>query len=130
MQNVGHSLRDVLLLRVLFVAVIIILSFAFGMKAFADQGSEQYKIVYLLNVIGSSDLTFLRNDVEYTGKEAKAHLQEKLDSAGIFIHTAEDFINYIASKSLITGTPYYVRLADGTQIESGLWLRSKLAEMK
>jgi len=112
------------------MAAIVILSCAFSAKAFAGQISEHEKIAYLLNAIGSSDLVFIRNKTEYTGAEAKAHLQEKMDSAGDVIRTAEDFIDYIASESLTTGIPYYVRLADGTQVESGIWLRGKLAKMK
>jgi len=130
MRSFRHPFRNTLLLRTLFIAGIIILSFAFGANALAGQTSEHDKIAYLLNAIGSSDLVFIRNETEYTGAEAKAHLQEKMDYAGSLIHTAEDFIDYIASESLTTGTPYYVRLADGTQVESGIWLRSKLAKMK
>ena len=115
--------------RVLLVAVIIILSFAFGTKAFADRESEHDKIVYLLNTVGSSDLVFIRNGAEHNGKEAKAHLQQKLDTVGFLIHTAEDFINYIGSASSITGTPYYVRLADGTQMKAGDWMRVVLVGM-
>ncbi|MDR3424100.1 MAG: DUF5329 family protein [Alphaproteobacteria bacterium] len=104
--------------------------FSLNTSAIANQESEHYKIVYLLNVIGTSDLVFIRNGVEYTGEEAKAHLQEKLDFVGDHIRTAEDFINYIASESSVTGVSYYVRLADGKQMEAGIWLRGELAKMK
>jgi len=130
MRGFRYLFRNAWLLRTLFMAGAIILSFAFGANALAGQTSEQDKIAYLLNVIGSSNLVFIRNETEYTGTEAKAHLQEKMDSAGGLIHTAQDFIDYIASESLTTGIPYYVRLADGTQVESGIWLRGKLANMK
>jgi hypothetical protein len=115
--------------RVVCVAVIVLL-FGLGTRALADQESEYYKIVYLLNAVGSSNLVFIRNGAEYNCKEAQAHLQEKLDSSGNLIRTADDFIAYIASKSLITGEPYQVRLADGTQVNAEIWLRDKLAEMK
>jgi len=84
----------------------------------------------LLAAVGSSDLVFIREGGEYSGKEAKAHLQTKLAFAGWRVHTAEDFITYIASKSSINGRPYYVRLTDGTQMEAETWLRSKLANLK
>jgi hypothetical protein len=112
------------------VAVILVLSFSLGASAQTDQEAERYKIAYLMNAIGSSDLVFIRNGAEYTGGEAKSHLQDKLDIVGVRVHTAEDFIVYVGSTSNETGLPYYVRLADGTQMESGTWLRIKLAEIK
>ncbi len=92
--------------------------------------SEQEKISYLLNVIGTSGLTFVRNGVEYPGQEAKAHLEMKLERSGNNIRTVDDFINNIASHSSITGKPYYVELPDGTRIESEKWLRNKLTDLK
>jgi len=130
MKNSRYLFRNSLLVRTFFVAIIVILSFSSATKVFANPESEHYKIDYLLNMIGSSDLVFIRNYTEYTGKEAQTHLREKMDYTGDSVHTAEDFINYIGSESSATGTPYYVRLANGTQIESGIWLRSKLAELK
>jgi hypothetical protein len=116
--------------HVLFVAVIILLSFACGAKAVSNEEVEHNKIMYLLDTIASSDLVFIRNGVEYNGKEARDHLQEKMDDAGDSIHTAEDFINDIGSESSTTGLSYYVRFADGTQVEAGIWLHNKLAEIK
>src|SRR5579863_10391530 len=72
MQNIHYPSENVLVRRILFMAVIIIISFTFGAKAFATRESEHAKIVYLLNAIGSSDLVFIRNGAEYTGEEAKA----------------------------------------------------------
>lgn len=89
--------------------------------------SEQGKISYMLDVIGTSKVIFVRNGVEYSGKEAEAHLQMKLRTAGPAIQTADDFIDKIASHSLITGKPYYVEFPDGSRIESEKWLREILA---
>jgi hypothetical protein len=88
---------------------------------FVSQESEQDKITYLLNVIGTSDLVFIRNGSEYSGGETNEHLQQKMDSAGIFIHTAEDFIHYIASGSSINGTPtmYAFPMAHSLNLEYG-----------
>ena len=97
-------------------------------QAFAAAPSEREKISYLLNQIAYSDATFIRNGQEYSGIEAKAHLQSKLDYAGGRVHTAEEFITYIASKSSATGKPYYVRLPDGTEMEAAQWLHERLAE--
>ncbi len=102
-------------------------SFLFGMLAFADAPSEQAKIAYLLDAVASSDVVFIRNGSEYTGTQARDHLKVKLDAAGGSILTAEDFITYIASASSVTGSPYRVRMKDGTQLEAEQWLRAALA---
>jgi hypothetical protein len=130
MQNFHNSFAKKLLRRILLVIGILVLSFSSEASAFPNKGVEYYKIVYLLNVIGASELVFIRNGSEYTGEEAKYHLREKLDNAGDRIRTAEDFINYIASESSKTGISYYVRLADGKQVEAGIWLRDQLAKME
>jgi hypothetical protein len=130
MKNHNQRFRSALAPRVLLAAAIVLFSCAFGTKVFADPEFEHSKIVYLLDAIGSSDLEFIRNGVEYTGKEAKAHLEEKMAFVNGRIRTAEDFINYIASESSVTGISYYVQSADGSQIEAGIWLRRQLAAMK
>jgi hypothetical protein len=130
MQNLHDRRRNALLPGILFVVLAVVLSFPLDVDAAVNPNSEQRKIAYLLDAIGASHLIFIRNGDEYTGEEARDHLQEKLDIAGGDIRTAEDFINYIASESSVSGISYYVRLPDGTQIEAGIWLRGKLAEMK
>lgn len=106
------------------------LPFSWSGKALAGPFTEQRKIEYLLAAIESSDLIFVRENTEYSGKDAKAHLQHKLDVAGSHVVTAEDFIEKIASQSSLTGNPYYVQFNDGTREEAGKWLRDKLADLK
>jgi hypothetical protein len=115
--------------RALLLAIILISVLGFGAGAFAKPPSEHDKIVYLLNAVGTSNLVFIRNGAEYTAKEAKQHLQEKVDFFGSQIHTVDDFIKYVGSKSIVSDTPYFVRLPDGTQVEAAVWLRQQLAEM-
>ena len=90
--------------------------------------SEQGKIAYLLDVIGTSKVIFVRNGVEYPGTEAKAHLQMKLEASGNTIQTVDDFITNIASHSSMTGQPYYIEFPDGTMMESEKWLRDRLSD--
>jgi len=92
--------------------------------------SEQEKIRALLERIEKSGLTFIRNGSEYTSADARKHLELKLSRAGSAITTAEQFITHIASGSSWTGTPYYIRLRDGTLVKSSVWLRKNLAELE
>jgi hypothetical protein len=98
-------------------------------QAFAMSDTEKKKIDFLLSKIESSNLTFIRNGKSYTGKDARNHLQNKIDYAGNRLTTADDFINYIASNSSITGRSYYVKTSDGKKMEARQWLEDTLKEM-
>lgn len=117
---------DTLARYFLYITVVLALSFAFAMKLLAAPVSGRDKINYLLHEIESSNVVFVCHGKEYTGSEARVHLQKKLDLAGEKIRTAEDFITYIATKSSMDGTTYYVKLKDGKQIATVDWLREKL----
>lgn len=93
--------------------------------------TEANKIKFLLNELEKteSNLKFIRNGEEFTGKEARDHMQKKLDYAGNRIKTVEDFIEQIATKSYLTGNPYYVKFPDGKRIESAKWLRDTLKKL-
>jgi hypothetical protein len=105
---------------------LLLVSFA----AFAAHVSEKDKINYLLNLLATADVTFLRNGEEWPGEKAKEHLQGKLHSAGDRIQTADDFISQVASKSLSSGQAYHIRMSDGSIVTSEKWLRKNLSEMK
>jgi hypothetical protein len=120
-----HPIKRALLLILMIISVL-----GFGADAFAKPMSEHAKIVRMLDIIGSSNLTFIRNGIEYNAKEAKQHLQDKVDFFGDQIRTTDDFIKYVGSKSIVSDTPYFVRFPDGTEVEAAVWLRQQLAEMK
>lgn len=92
--------------------------------------SDSQKIRALLMAIESSNLIFIRNGAEHSAKEARKHLERKLSQAGSRISTVEQFIEHIASRSSVTGTPYYVKYPDGSTIEVSVWLRRKLREIE
>ena len=54
---------------------------------------------------------------------------DALKAHGILVKTAEQFIEGIASRSSTTGHPYFVKLPSGEQVETGPWLRQRLAEI-
>ena len=75
-------------------------------------------------------VVFIRNGSEHTAAEAAAHLQRKRAAAGSRIHTAEDFIDAVGTRSSITGIAYRVRLPDGRTLDSATWLRGLLREVR
>ena len=90
---------------------------------------EQQRIDHLLKTVGSlQNAVFIRNGSEYEAKAAETHLRQKLDYAGEKLKTAEQFIEYCATRSSMSGQPYRIRLSDGKTVEAGPFLRSKLNE--
>jgi hypothetical protein len=51
------------------------------------------------------------------------HFERKIDST-------EAFIEYSATRSLISGRPYRVRLPGGAEMEAGPYLLERLAEFR
>lgn len=98
-----------------------------GSNAFAAQMPEQEKINSLLDALTTSNITFIRNGEEHDGAWAKNHLAEKLKDAKPAVTTADEFITKVASKSSESGQPYTIKMANGKTMESGDWLKMKLA---
>jgi hypothetical protein len=96
--------------------------------AFRAGPSDREIIEELLEAVGSSSLTFVRNGKPYTGPEAADHLRRKWRAAGDRVRSPEQFIESIASRSSTTGRPYEVRLCDGSTMTLELWLAGRLEE--
>jgi len=90
---------------------------------------ERLRIHALLDALERSGLVFIRNGSAHTAQKARVHLEMKLDRSGGRVTTDEQFIDRLASRSSATGRPYLVRLADGSTVEAGIWLRARLAEI-
>jgi hypothetical protein len=94
-------------------------------QAFAAESLEQ-TINYLLDYVGKSDATFIRNGQSHTPGEAAAHIKAKYEHFKNKIKKPEDFIRLAASKSLLTGQPYMVRTRDGKEMHLDAWLTEAL----
>jgi hypothetical protein len=86
----------------------------------------------LLPRLQSSGCEFNRNGNWHAGAEAKAHLLKKLDylERKDMVQTAEQFIERGASGNSMSGTPYLVRCADRVPVESALWLKAELQQLR
>lgn len=87
--------------------------------------NDSEEISYLLNFIGESGCTFIRNGKEYPSLKAREHLTYKYNHVKSRIKTADLFIDKIASKSSISKKPYEVRCNSG-RIMAGEWLQNAL----
>jgi hypothetical protein len=111
----------------------ILLFFLFSLtylNSHPSKHSEKEKINYLLETLENSNLIFIRNGDEYSSKEARAHMQKKLEYAGNRITNVDQFITYLATKSSISGKPYYVKYPDGKKVESSIWMRELLNNLE
>ncbi|EMI72642.1 YfeK family protein [Leptospira noguchii] len=83
----------------------------------------------LMEVLESCGCKFIRNGSEHEPKEAREHMERKLKTVDGKIHTIQEFIDHIGSKSSISGKPYFVKFADGKMVESRVWLKEKWEEI-
>jgi len=83
--------------------------------------------LYLMQYIGNSGLTFIRNNNKHDAKAALAHVQRKYEYYRDRIESPEQFIELTASRSLVSGRPYEVILADGSRKTMREWLLEALA---
>jgi Family of unknown function (DUF5329) len=113
------SKRIVLVLTLVLVAV--------QASAASRPAEEQASIDWLLDQIGNSKATFIRNGQEYDAVKAVSHLKTKLLFAGRRVQTVRQFIVGVASHSEETGKPYEIRLPDGKQGPMAKWLMERLA---
>ena len=121
-QFVEESMKTIL------VTLFVILALLPGVVK-AQDNIEKKKIEFLLfSVENMKGATFIRNGTEHDAKAAAEHLRMKLQKAGGKVQTADDFIKLSASKSIISGQPYLIRLSNGKTIRSEQYFREKLKE--
>ena len=87
-------------------------------------------IQYLLYFVKASECIFFRNNKAHTAGDAAAHMQRKYEHFKDDIKTPEDFIRLTATKSLMTGKPYYIKLRDEKKITSEAWLLQALEDYR
>jgi hypothetical protein len=115
-------------MKSIWVATFVVLALLSGV-VHAQDNIEKKKIEFLIcSVENLKGAKFIRNGVEYNGKEAAEHLRMKLQGDVGQVQTADDFIRLCASKSNISGKPYLIRLSDGKTIKSEQYFWEKLKE--
>jgi hypothetical protein len=94
------------------------------MAASSEKAAESLDqtINYLIDYVAGSKATFIRNGTSHTPTEAAEHIRAKYAHFKKEIQTPEDFIRLAASKSLLSGKPYLVRLPDGSETHLDVWL--------
>ena len=79
----------------------------------------------LLQSVATSGCTFIRSGQEFSGPDARKHLETKLGFVRWRLETVEQFIDKLASTSSTTGEAYQIRC--GTiQTAARTWLDAQL----
>lgn len=86
----------------------------------------------LLTRLQTSGCEFNRNGSWYAGAEARAHLLKKLEhlEGKDMVSTAEQFIERGASTSSMSGKAYLVRCPRKAPVESAVWLKAELQQVR
>jgi hypothetical protein len=111
-------------------ALMCILALSAPARSDPGGGDLQETIDYIVDFVRSSDVVFIRNNKEHSPEDAASHMLKKYKYAKKKVKTPEDFIEYCATKSTMSGKPYRVRLPDGTTLTSAEWLLAALEDYR
>lgn len=114
-----HLLCSSILLSTLFLGAV---------TARADvPESQKHEVEHLLEFVESTQCTFERNGKKHDGKEASKHINRKYKHYKKQITTTEEFIEYAATKSSMSGMDYLVYCESGSPLKSKDWLLEELS---
>ena len=92
---------------------------------------EAEKIEQLLSTLGAlKNVNFVRNGRAHSAAEAVAHMRRKWKAAATEIHSAQEFIDKIGTRSSSTGEIYQLRHADGRVQNTADFLKAELARIE
>ena len=121
----------------IFVAVIAVAVMLVSLQAGAEKKADDAKkedleatIAHLLEYVRTADVVFIRNGKEHSAEDAAKHIEKKYKHYKKKIKTPEDFIEKSATKSMMSGKLYQIRLKDGTVISNKDWLTAELEKYR
>ena len=97
---------------------------------FASAETMDEEIDYILNTVGQSNCTFIRNGKSYPAVDAQKHLEKKRRRGRRYFSSADEFIEKLASKSSMSGDSYLIQCGDEAQQPSGQWFATLLAKRR
>ena len=87
------------------------------------------EIEHLLQYIDASHCSFIRNGKAHDSSDAVAHIRKKYAYIKSRIKTTEDFIQYAATKSSVSGQAYEV-ICDNKKLATAEWLEQELSRFR
>lgn len=98
---------------------------------YADVPPEQrHEVDHLIKFVKSTSCQINRNGHYHDGEKALAHIQQKYDYFRKKIGTTEQFIEYSATKSTMSGRSYIVKCGNQTPQETKDWLLDELKKYR
>jgi hypothetical protein len=123
--------RSYFVVKKMVLVFSLVLGLSNASNAFAVLSAEgQKEIDYLLGAVGTSGCTFYRNGMWYESIRAEEHLRGKYAFMKYSLNIAEDFIEYAATKSSMTGEPYLIKCGSAAAVPSAQWLRGELLRFR
>ncbi len=94
--------------------------------------ATQREISHLFSYLKASGCQFDRNGSWYSPDDAVNHLDEKYQYllGHDMVNSAEDFIEYAATKSSWSGKPYLVKCGAAEPVETAGWFRTELQKYR
>ena len=116
--------------RYAVMATVLVAGF-FSVAAQSDVAdTERHEVVHLLEFLRSSDCTMERNGKKHDNEDAYSHVKRKYDYLRDKIETSEDFIEYSASKSTMSGEFYLIFCDDEAAMRTRDWLLEELRKYR
>ncbi len=88
--------------------------------------ARRHEVLHLLDFLRNSDCAMERNGKRYESEDAYSHVRRKYENFRGDIRTSEDFIEYSASKSTMSGKYYRVFCKDEPVVLTRDWLLEEL----
>ncbi len=93
--------------------------------------ADRAKIEHLIGVVEHlSDAHFVRNGKAYGSSTAAKFLRGKWKDREATVHSVDDFIDNVATRSSTTGQLYLIRFNDGREVPTATFFRAELAKLK
>ncbi|MEE4245862.1 MAG: DUF5329 domain-containing protein [Kangiellaceae bacterium] len=109
--------------KIIFLKILLLLS---G-DLFAEPGAATAaEIAHLLAYVNKSNCQYERNGDFHNAQEAVEHISDKYEYYEDDIKTAEDFIEYSATKSVLSGKYYRIHCPTQQPVKSADWLLDEL----
>jgi len=86
----------------------------------------QQEIDHLLDFVAKTNCQYDRNGTVHSGLDARDHINMKYEHYRKKVKTAEDFIKYSATKSMMSGKKYKIRCPGAEAVNASDWLLEEL----
>ena len=91
---------------------------------------SRHEVEHLISFVSNTSCQIERNWISHNGDEAITHIQQKYDYFRDDIKTTEQFIEYSATKSTMTGRDYLVKCTGHSPIKTRDWLVQELQKYR